>query len=70
MPQSQIVPNPFELMMNPQAVLQAIAGSERLEGLQRRVYRPLDKPLIAKKTAADNSAHDRQLDPVDDDQTD
>ena len=39
--------NPFELMMNPEAVLQAIARSDRLERLQRRICRPLDKPVIA-----------------------
>jgi hypothetical protein len=66
MTQPQIDPNPFELMMNPQAVLHAIEGSERLESLQRRVYRPLDKPLIAKKATADAPTHDRQLDLADD----
>ena len=47
--QSQsIVANPFALMMDPQAVLDAVERSERLGGLQRRVCRPLDKPLIPK----------------------
>jgi hypothetical protein len=68
MPESQIVPNPFELMMNPQAVLTAIEGSQRLEGLQRRIYRPLDKPLIAKKAAPDTAANDHKIDQ--DDETD
>jgi hypothetical protein len=66
MPESQIVPNPFELMTNPQAVLQAIEGSQRLEGLQRRIYRPLDKPLIAKKAAPEAAANDRKIDQDDD----
>lgn len=65
MPQPQIVPNPFELMMNPEAVLQAVEKSGRLESLQRRIYRPLDKPLIAKK-ASDTAAHDRQFEQADD----
>jgi hypothetical protein len=69
MTEPQIVPNPFELMMNPQAVLQAIESSQRLESLQRRIYRPLDKPLLAKKTP-DAAAHDRQVDLADDDETD
>lgn len=43
------VANPFELMMNPEAVLQAMARSDRLERLQRRICRPLDKPVIARK---------------------
>ncbi|MFM2343185.1 MAG: hypothetical protein RLZZ592_2838 [Pseudomonadota bacterium] len=38
--------DPFALMMNPQDILSAIERSERLGGLQRRVCRPLDRPLI------------------------
>ena len=38
--------NPFALMMDPQAVLEAMERSERLNRLQSRVCRPLDKPLI------------------------
>ncbi len=38
--------NPFALMIDPQAVLAQIENSERLERLQRRVCRPLDKPLL------------------------
>ena len=38
--------NPFALMMDPEAVLAAMERSERLNGLQSRVCRPLDKPLI------------------------
>jgi len=66
MSELQIDSNPFELMMNPQAVLAAIERSQRLESLHRRIYRPLDKPLIAKKSAADAAAHDQQIDLADD----
>jgi len=38
--------NPFALMLDPQAVLDQIEHSERLERLQRRVCRPLDKPVL------------------------
>lgn len=38
--------NPFALMIDPKAVFERIEGSERLERLQRRVCRPLDKPMI------------------------
>lgn len=38
--------NPFALMIDPQAVLAQIENSGLLEGLQRRVCRPLDKPLL------------------------
>ena len=35
--------NPFALMTDPQAVLQAVQLSDRLSRLQSRVYRPLDQ---------------------------
>lgn len=38
--------NPFALMIDPQAIFDKIERSERLERLQRRVCRPLDKPLL------------------------
>jgi hypothetical protein len=38
--------NPFALLVSPEAVCQAVAHSERLSRLRRRVCRPLDKPLI------------------------
>ena len=38
--------NPFALMLDPQAVFAQIERSERLDRLQRRICRPLDKPLI------------------------
>lgn len=60
------IANPFELMMNPEAVLQAMARSDRLERLQRRVCRPLDKPVTAHKgseTDAFDSAVESQAAP-------
>ena len=42
--------NPFALMLDPQAVIAQIERSERLEGLHRRVCRPLDKPLLGGAT--------------------
>jgi hypothetical protein len=67
MAQVQAAPiNPFALMMNPESVLQAIEASARLEGLQRHVCRPLDKPLIPKK--GDEAAlddFDREVDLAD-----
>ncbi len=41
----QIASNPFAQMMDPQAVIAAVERSARLQGLQSRVCRPLDKPL-------------------------
>ena len=40
--------NPFALMMDPESVLAAVARSERLARLSSRIWRPLDKPLIAR----------------------
>jgi hypothetical protein len=47
-----LVANPFALMLNPAEVIQAMERSDRLDRLQRRVCRPLDKPLIAHVPAA------------------
>jgi len=44
-----IAANPFALMMAPEAVLAAVERSERLSNLQRRVCRPLDKPLLGRQ---------------------
>ncbi len=54
--------NPFTLMLDPQTVLDRIEHSERLEALQRRVCRPLDRPLLAKVASADVSAFDSAVD--------
>ncbi len=60
-PQS-IISNPFALMLSPEAVLQAVEQSQRLGGLQRRVCRPLDKPLIPKADdGTELDAFDREV---------
>jgi hypothetical protein len=48
--------NPFALMIDPQAVIAQIEGSGRLERLQRRVCRPLDKPLLGGQVDTDDDA--------------
>jgi hypothetical protein len=48
---AQSISNPFALLMNPEVVLAAMAGSERLARLNSRVCRPLDRPLIARADA-------------------
>lgn len=58
-----VAPNPFALMMTPDTVLQAVERSERLGSLQRRICRPLDKPLIPKKgEGAELDAFDSEID--------
>lgn len=59
--------NPFVMMTNPEAILQAVERSDRLNRLQRRVCRPLDKPLIPKVKGADLAAYDDEIDAAGDD---
>ena len=51
MHRSQLVSNPFILLMNPQAVLDALEKSERLGQLASRICRPLDKVTPSEATA-------------------
>jgi hypothetical protein len=64
MQKQSIYANPFALMMDPQAVIEAMERSERLNHLQSRICRPLDKPLIP--LAADEAASfDSDIDSAD-----
>jgi hypothetical protein len=54
--------NPFALMMHPEAVFAAMAGSERLARLKSRICRPLDKPLLAHADADADADADAALD--------
>jgi hypothetical protein len=64
MDKSPLISNPFALMMNPDAVLAAMAGSDRLGRLQRRICKPLDKPLIP-KAADETAAFDHEVEDTD-----
>lgn len=44
--------NPFAMMIDPQSVLNAMESSARLACLHSEIYRPLDKPLLAKLPAS------------------
>lgn len=46
------VANPFDLLLDPQAVLNRMERCESLSRLQRRVCRPLDKPLLGPVAAS------------------
>jgi hypothetical protein len=63
MPHQQAVSDPFALMMNPEAVVQAMERSDRLKQLKRRVCRPLDKPLIA-RAVPEADELDQELDAI------
>jgi hypothetical protein len=56
------VGNPFALLMDPQAIFRAIEKSERLEGLQSRVCRPLDRPLLQHAAADEVEISDQLVD--------
>jgi hypothetical protein len=56
------VADPFAMLINPQAVLQAIEQSGRLGALASRVCRPLDKPLIPKRDADEQHSFDDGID--------
>ncbi len=60
MQKQSIYANPFALMMDPQAVVSAMESSERLNSLNSRVCRPLDKPLIP-MVGADTAAFDADV---------
>ena len=47
MPQVRTSANPFQLMMDPDAVFAALERSERLACLKSRICRPLDQPRPA-----------------------
>ncbi len=61
-PDAADIANPFALMLNPAEVFQAIERSGRLERLQRRVCRPLDKPLLPHQAPSDLNDFDQMLD--------
>ena len=54
--------NPFAMLLDPERVAHEVAASGRLARLRSRVYRPLDKPLIAHRGAADQVAFDEEID--------
>ena len=60
----QAASNPFALMMDPESVLAAVARSERLAHLHSRIWRPLDKPMVA-RAPADAAAFDASVDSAD-----
>jgi hypothetical protein len=54
--------NPFVMMTDPETILQAVERSERLNRLSRKVYRPLDRPLIPKVGAKELAEFDNEID--------
>ncbi|WP_431262669.1 hypothetical protein ACQ859_21500 [Roseateles chitinivorans] len=54
--------NPFAMLLDPERVAHEVATSERLSRLRSRIYRPLDKPLIAHVGADEQAAFDEEVD--------
>jgi hypothetical protein len=65
--QATTLSNPFVMLTSPETILQAVERSERLNRLSRKVYRPLDRPLIPKVGAKDLAEFDRAIDDAADD---
>ena len=61
MDKSPLASNPFALMMNPDDVIQAMERSDRLGRLQRRICKPLDKPVV-QRSADEVAAFDHDVD--------
>ena len=66
--QATTLSNPFVMMTDPETILLAVERSERLNRLSRKVYRPLDRPLIPKVGAKDLAAFDSEIDSAIDDE--
>jgi hypothetical protein len=51
--------NPFEMLIDPQAILDAMEASNHLRELNRKICRPLDKPAPSgTKPAEDGAGYD------------
>ncbi len=51
LPTTPNLADPFAMLIAPEQVMRAVEHSDRLARLQRRVYRPLDRPWIPLKAA-------------------
>jgi hypothetical protein len=60
--QATTLSNPFVMMTDPETILLAVERSERLNRLSRKIYRPLDRPLIPKVGAKDLAEFDNEID--------
>jgi hypothetical protein len=56
-----LAPNPFALMLDPAAIFAAMDQSGRLGALKRQIFRPLDKPVIARADVS-LAAFDEEID--------
>lgn len=54
--------NPFGLLIDPAAIERALEGSQRLECLNRRICRPLDRVMPAKAAEGERASFDAAVD--------
>jgi len=47
--------NPFEMLIDPQAILMAVEASSPLRGLKSKVCRPLDNPRLPGAAPAEDT---------------
>ncbi len=66
--QTTTLANPFVMMTDPETILLAVERSERLNRLSRKIYRPLDRPLIPKVGAKEIADFDSEIDSAIDDE--
>jgi hypothetical protein len=64
--QHAVLADPFAMLIDPAAVLQAIERSGRLGALASRICRPLDKPLIPKRDDESARGAEDTMDAADD----
>jgi len=55
-----LIANPFALLIDPETVFRAVESSPRLEGLNRRICRPLDRAARGEGEGAETS-HDEPI---------
>jgi hypothetical protein len=55
-----LIANPFALLIDPETVFRAVESSPRLEGLNRRICRPLDRAARGEGEGAEAS-HDEPI---------
>jgi hypothetical protein len=54
--------DPFGMLIDPAAVQRALEGSQRLECLNRRICRPLDRVMPPKSGEGDRASSDAAVD--------
>lgn len=62
--------NPFGMLIDPASILRALEGSQRLEGLNRRICRPLDRVAPPKSDEGERAVADAAIEAQATDDTD